>query len=733
MKIEDLPLGNPQKPPLEYPHFPARWQAFVWRNWELVSPARIASVLRCSEDEVRKAAVEMGLTAEPKISPKWLTHGYLSLIRGNWHLLPYAQILELLDWPPEKMAYTLKEEDFFWSKLGKIKPDCQPLKYEPLTAEQQAATVRLRETLRKYFPADQMGYQEMPFAFADQFAPKPPIGGKDRFEFNYIHSYAASCGDVLGQADTLDPVPENLLAQYASMGIKGVWMHALLYLLNPIPGAEEYSAGHEKRIANLKRIVERCAKYGIKVYLYLNEPRCMPLDFYRKKPLWGGIDVPANRTKTICTTRSPEPLQWLEDSMKFLFSTVRGLGGVFCITMSENPTNCHYAVRHQNCPSCKNVPPEKIIADVITAMERGMHAADPDAKMIAYDWAWRRNLEDSDNTDFKGCVLKLLPQSVYVCSVSEWGTRTRIGGVEQYLVDYSISQVGPSQETLGTWEHARKTGNKITAKVQINNSWELSAVPYIPVPYLIEEHLNNLKKAGVSGLMLSWTLGGFPGGNLDLLKASPEEIAAAKYHPALAEKVCFAWKQFSEAFRQFPFNVAVLYNAPMNYGPMNLLHLKGTGYQATMIGFPYDDLRAWRGVYPEEVFENQFRLLTEGWQKGLETLALAAAEVQEKEKNDFSELQTVAEAAYCHLRSTYLQIRFVRARNHGYDRAVMTDCIREEILLAQKLHAIVRRDSRIGFEASNHYFYSLNNLREKVISCAFLLEKLDSTKEGGNA
>ena len=63
----------------------------------------------------------------------------------------------------------------------------------------------------------------------------------------------------------------------------------------------------------------------------------------------------------------------------------------------------------------------------------------------------------------------------------------------------------------------------------------------------------------------------------------------------------------------------------------------------------------------------------------------------------------------------------------------MTDCIREEILLAQKLHAIVRRDSRIGFEASNHYFYSLNNLREKVISCAFLLEKLDSTKEGGNA
>ena len=54
----------------------------------------------------------------------------------------------------------------------------------------------------------------------------------------------------------------------------------------------------------------------------------------------------------------------------------------------------------------------------------------------------------------------------------------------------------------------------------------------------------------------------------------------------------------------------------------------------------------------------------------------------------------------------------------------MAACAREEIELALKLHAIVRRDSRIGFEASNHYYYSLNDLREKVVSCVKILREL---------
>ena len=181
MRIEDLPVGNDAKAPLEIPHFPARWQAFVWRNWEQVEPARIAAVLGCGEPEVIQAAVEMGLTSASRVNPKWLTHGYLTLIRNNCHLLPYSQLLKLLDWTPEKMAYTLKEEDFFRIKLGSLKPDCPELKYEVLTLAQKAATARLRESLRKHVSEDGMPYLEPPFAFADQFAPVSLVVARNRF------------------------------------------------------------------------------------------------------------------------------------------------------------------------------------------------------------------------------------------------------------------------------------------------------------------------------------------------------------------------------------------------------------------------------------------------------------------------------------------------------------------------------------------------------------------------
>ena len=721
MNFTDLPAGNAPQP-VQLPHFPTRFQTVLWRNWGLVPPEKLAQLLQCTVDNILKSAEELGLPVPPEVNPKWVTHGYLTLIRNNWHLLPYSQILQLLDWTPEKMAYTLKEEDFFWHKLGQLKPECKEVFYRELSEEEKAATARIREIMAKYFGNEELRYQDQPFAFADRFAPQESTG-EDRFEFNYIHSYSASCGDVLGNADQLDPVPENLLAQYASMGIRGVWFHALLYLLIPIPGAEEYSIGAEKRMEQLKKLVERGQKYGIRIYLYLNEPRSMPLSFYDKMPHWGGLDQPEQLTKTNCTTRTGEPLAYLEHAMYEVFRQVPGLGGAFCITMSENTTNCHCRLQSRQCPSCSKVPPEKIIADVVTAMEKGMHRAAPAARMIAYDWAWKEKEEDTDTVDFRTRVMDLLPESVYVCSVSEWGLHTNIAGVEQDLVDYSISQIGPSPASSAVWEHARKTGRKIVAKMQLNNSWELSAVPYMPVPYLVEEHLNRLKNAGVSGIMASWTLGGFPDGNLKLLAATPEELAQAQYHPELAEKVCCAWKQFSEAFRNFPFHVNVLYVAPMNYGPMNLLHREPTGYRATMVGFPYDDLESWRSLYPQEIFLDQMEKITAGWREGLQTLADAAGMVQPEEAAAFSDLQTIAEAAYCHVQTTVQQVRFVIARQNG-DSKEMQELISQERDIARKLYDIVRRDSRIGFEASNHYYYTLNDLREKVLSCELMLEKI---------
>jgi hypothetical protein len=46
-----------------------------------------------------------------------------------------------------------------------------------------------------------------------------------------------------------------------------------------------------------------------------------------------------------------------------------------------------------------------------------------------------------------------------------------------------------------------------------------------------------------------------------------------------------------------------------------------------------------------------------------------------------------------------------------------------EIELAVRLHAVQSRDSRIGFEASNQYYYVPVDLAEKVINCQDLLAR----------
>ena len=49
--------------------------------------------------------------------------------------------------------------------------------------------------------------------------------------------------------------------------------------------------------------------------------------------------------------------------------------------------------------------------------------------------------------------------------------------------------------------------------------------------------------------------------------------------------------------------------------------------------------------------------------------------------------------------------------------------LKEELALARRLHDIQSRDSRIGFEASNQYYYVPMDLAEKVINCRDLLDR----------
>ena len=94
----------------------------------------------------------------------------------------------------------------------------------------------------------------------------------------------------------------------------------------------------------------------------------------------------------------------------------------------------------------------------------------------------------------------------------------------------------------------------------------------------------------------------------------------------------------------------------------------------------------------------------------------------------------VGEAAAIHFRSIANQARFILARRqlkeaNSLDRAPLARAelerlLRAEMGLARRLQAIQSRDSRIGFEASNQYYYVPVDLAEKVINCHDLLARL---------
>jgi hypothetical protein len=347
-------------------------------------------------------------------------------------------------------------------------------------------------------------------------------------------------------------------------------------------------------------------------------------------------------------------------------------------------------------------------------------------------------------------IIAQLPREARFMSVSEWGMPIKRGGVATTVGEYSISTIGPGERARHYWELARARGLRTLAKVQCGNTWELSAVPYIPALANVARHAANLRRLGVNGLMLGWTLGGYPSPNLEVVAelgaasadgvtpdpdSAMRRVAERRFGKVLAPQVAGAWQEYSAAFSEFPFHGGVVYNAPMQVGPANPLWGEPTGYRATMVGFPYDDLDGWRAVYPPEVFIGQFEKVATGFERAHAKLKAAFPDHEyqgsiQKLVARYQELN-VGEAAAIHFRSVANQARFVmeRRRLKGAESqaSVQSACaelerlLRAEIELARRLHGVQSRDSRIGFEASNQYYYVPVDLAEKVINCHDLL------------
>jgi len=216
----------------------------------------------------------MGLGSPPRLPADMQRRSYLTVIRRNWHLLPYDQLCNWLDWSAEQMAFTLREDDFFYIKLGSLKPECAPLRWEAPDAGRGSGGARRRSGAGQFCRSGARGGNRSlplssvvrPSSKASRVPRRPQVCAM-LFVLRALRRSAPGCGRRF--------LSGGYLARLADAGVNGVWLHGLLHKLAPSLAARtEPALGGASWKSG--RLVERARRQGLKVFLYLNEPRPCP-------------------------------------------------------------------------------------------------------------------------------------------------------------------------------------------------------------------------------------------------------------------------------------------------------------------------------------------------------------------------------------------------------------------------------------------------------------------------
>ena len=694
------------------------WQKIIFRNYGMVRTELIGKVIGLSADNVVYHADKLGI-ADIKYESVWKEKGFVTIIRNNWDILPNREIATLLEISEEELNNTLVEYDFLDIKLGK-KPKVEGYLYQPLDSREEENTEKAKMIVCETFTERKV----RPFDFFKGFVEPYYVAGqhgeiKDRFVSSYSAKYSGALLD-----DNLSDYSDDYLQKLAKTGTNGIWISDTLRNLAEFPFDKTLSPDYRIRVKNLKKLTERCKKFGIKVYLYLNEPRSLPESFFDKYHNLKGQKAD-DGTYCLCTSRQ-EVKDYLYNAVKSLAGSVPLLYAVMTITMSENPTHCYSrpwggaTEIDTDCPNCKNRKPQEIVAEINNIISRALKEGNGYTRLITNVWGWANYAGEDKKEVFE--TLDLLDKDIDVLCVSEYGKEFIRGGVKGKVDDYSISVAGPSEFAEKVLMYAKNAGHRIWAKIQVNNSWECSAVPYLPTFGLMAEHVKRLKQIGVQGLMLGWSLGGFVGGALPLINSICENdnFDGNEWYKAVygdsADKIEKAVKIFDKAFLNYPFSVESIYFGAHNLGCGNIWSIEKQDRASTMVCYTFDDIENWTFPYGVDIYISLMENLCKEWENGLKTFENIQNNTATKE------FISCAKAAYIHFKSALNLSKFSKYKfNLKANRETLKDCLESELIITKELYKLVGKDAKIGFEMTNHYYYNENVLLEKIINLNSIL------------
>jgi len=579
------------------------------------------------------------------------------------------------------------------------------------------------------------------------FLPKGETVRTPRIRSRITHCFFAPInrppnnGEELG--DDVDYYPDEYLNRLAHDGSNGVWIYTVFKDLLPSAVIPEYGHDSQRRLDKLNRTVEKCKRYGIKVFVFAIEPAALRGELTEKYPdimgtkVWDG--------STFCTA-SERGKAYCKDAFETLFRRCPDIGGVLVLSNGERTTNCssnYEAVKRHllTCPNCRDKEAGEILAQAVDAMCEGMRAVKPEAEFLSWTYG-HRNWEYEDIEEY----VRLAPDDVALVQGFEDNGSEQQLGKDRMAIDYWLSYIGPSEMFKRTAAAAKKYNKTLYTKIQVCCSHEVATVPYLPVPGILFDKYKAMYELNVRGVVQCWYFGNYPSlmnkaaGEFAFLHDYSDkqrflrELAGIYWGRTKAETVVKAWMSFEEGYRNYPLNVMFSYYGPMHDGPVWLLQPIPKNFalpRTWQYGDPMDGDRINEALLRGHTLEEAVTLaeiIHENWEKGMELMTEVAVECANE-----SEQLSVMQALNCQFESGMHILKFYLLRdqlgrgegNAAEIIAEMEALTREEILISRRLAKISAADNRLGFHTEAEGF---RYFPEKLEARAQYLERLFHTE-----
>jgi prepilin-type processing-associated H-X9-DG protein/prepilin-type N-terminal cleavage/methylation domain-containing protein len=542
--------------------------------------------------------------------------------------------------------------------------------------------------------------------------------------------------------DDVDYYPEEYLNRLAHEGVNSLWLTVAFSDLCRT-SITELPQNAEKRLDKLRRTVNKCLRYGIKIYIFCIEPRAMSPDnpiLLNNPELKGPQAWDGNHC--FCPF-SDVAQKYLYDSTKWIFSQVLELGGMINISFGERVTTClssHFGI---DCPVCSKKSPGEIIAATLTPLKKGMHEVAPDADLISWLYVPQNGTGFSCDDQMLDIADKLPEDVILQYNFESSGGKEQLGKY-RHAGDYWLSYVGPSSIFAELTDTAHAHKNAVSAKIQVGCSHEVATVSVVPVPGLLYRKYHEMRKLGVAHVMQCWYFGNYPG----LMNKAAGELAFENFADSeedflrrlarpdwgiYADQVAKAWHLLADGYANYPMNNMFQYYGPMHDGVVWPLHLKPVDKPLAPTwkleyGTSGDRYGECLGPFSLDEVLILTRKMSVSWNKGTEILCKLRS-VFEHAPERLKDIGLV-EALNIQFESGHKILKFYSLRNVLLDtdstkwaKALkqMENIVLGEIAHSERMIELCEENSSLGFHSeAEGYKYFPNKLRWRIA----LLKKL---------